>query len=639
MLDLATPHPHPTSGSRYGYPWEVFGSQPWQGWSGSTWTGSTYWADYATMWRTQPSLRKVVDFLARNIAQVPALLYRRVSDTDRVRITDHPLARTLAKPHPDQTRFRFIEALVTELCIFDRGWALELPHDGQELWLRQVPASWSGWTTDPDGSLVFVVRTWAGELRAQPADVFELAGYNPSPPTRCPPCETLRQVLAEDLAGVEYRADMWRNGARLSGWIGRPQEAPEWSDTARERFRREWHGRWTGGSEEAGGTPVLEEGMQFHDAAATAEQSQYVEARKLTLAEVASAYQVPPPMVGLLDQTTFANTKEFRKALYQDTLGPWFELLSEEVERQIMPRWPDLADCYVEFNVQAKLAGAFEDQAEVLSRSVGAPWLTRNEARARANLPHLDGADELIVPLNVIEGGQPSPATPIGGGTAAGAPRVKARTRAEREDTLAARLRRLFSAQEGVVMTGLRRGAALVGLWDSKLWDSQVAGLLEQPGMAFAIQGSRSILTPAEARGFSSRPMAGWISSWAGRTASSINVVTYDALAHASLGADWETKVGGVFEVARSARAEAEAVSWATTTTNFGSREAAKALGRTTKTWRTTSKDPRGSHAALDGHTVGIHATFPNGGHFPGDPNLPTAERARCRCVMEYGTG
>jgi len=39
----------------------------------------------------------------------------------------------------------------------------------------------------------------------------------------------------------------------------------------------------------------------------------------------------------------------------------------------------------------------------------GGPILTRAEARAMLNLRHIEGTDELIVPLNVIEGGQASP--------------------------------------------------------------------------------------------------------------------------------------------------------------------------------------------------------------------------------------
>jgi hypothetical protein len=35
--------------------------------------------------------------------------------------------------------------------------------------------------------------------------------------------------------------------------------------------------------------------------------------------------------------------------------------------------------------------------------------MTRNEARARVNLPQVDGGDDLVTPLNVLIGDQASP--------------------------------------------------------------------------------------------------------------------------------------------------------------------------------------------------------------------------------------
>ena len=64
--------------------------------------GSTGWAglmaDYGAIWRTQPQVRKVVGFLARNIASLNVTLYRRVSATDRERVDDHELALALRHP-------------------------------------------------------------------------------------------------------------------------------------------------------------------------------------------------------------------------------------------------------------------------------------------------------------------------------------------------------------------------------------------------------------------------------------------------------------------------------------------------------------------------------------------------------------
>jgi len=58
--------------------------------------------DYAALYRMQPNVRTCVDFLARNIAQLGLHVFRRVSETDRVRLRDHPLAMVLGRPLPEE---------------------------------------------------------------------------------------------------------------------------------------------------------------------------------------------------------------------------------------------------------------------------------------------------------------------------------------------------------------------------------------------------------------------------------------------------------------------------------------------------------------------------------------------------------
>jgi hypothetical protein len=53
-----------------------------------------------------------------------------------------------------------------------------------------------------------------------------------------------------------------------------------------------------------------------------------------------------------------------------------------------------------------------------------------------------------------------------------------------------------------------------------------------------------------------------------------------------------------------------------------------------TKTWETTSQDPRPSHEAQDGDTVPFDEPFANGQMYPGDPERGAAEAANCTCVM-----
>ena len=54
--------------------------------------GFGFCGTYGAMYRRQPAVRTVVDFLARNVAQLNAKVYERVSNTDRIEVYDHPLA-------------------------------------------------------------------------------------------------------------------------------------------------------------------------------------------------------------------------------------------------------------------------------------------------------------------------------------------------------------------------------------------------------------------------------------------------------------------------------------------------------------------------------------------------------------------
>jgi len=94
-------------------------------------------------------------------------------------------------------------------------------------------------------------------------------------------------------------------------------------------------------------------------------------------------------MVGILDHATFSNIKEQHKQLYADCLGPWLEMVSEAIELWLLPEALDTADVYGEFNIAAKLAGSFEEQATALRLLVGRPLMTGNEGRARLNLPRI----------------------------------------------------------------------------------------------------------------------------------------------------------------------------------------------------------------------------------------------------------
>lgn len=383
--------------------------------------------DYFEIWRKQPSVRRTVSFLGRNIAQLGLHLFERKGDTDRNRLTDHPLAQLLSRPNTFTTRYRFFNTLVQDFAIYDVAYYWKVK-DGSSQQLLHLPAplitpKGDNWLT-PDE---FEFQGARQKTRIPRDQVLYFRGYGGAADSGVSPLESLRQVLREDWTASEMRDQVMRNGARHSGYITRPstqQGTPKWSDTAKEKFKQEWQQKYAGAmATEAGGTPLLEDGMTFTVAGQTAKELQYIEGRKLTDEEVARSYFIPPPMIGILDHATFSNIEEQHKMLYQDTLGPWLTMIQDEIALQLIPDFEPVKpeQFYVEFNIREKLTGNFEQRAGVLQQAVGAPWLTVNEARAMDNRPPIEGGDELIRPLNVTQNGdqEPVPAdpamTPTGG--------------------------------------------------------------------------------------------------------------------------------------------------------------------------------------------------------------------------------
>ena len=607
---------------------------------------ANYTADYATIWKTQPHVRTVISFLARNIAQIGLHTFERTSDTDRRRLSasDHPLAALIAKPNARTTRYRLLDALVNDLGIYDVACWLKLGTSSVDGLLRLPPSqiapigeTWA-W---PDG-IRFTGNRGRKDFTADQVVVFR--GYNPSDSRwGLSPMETLRQILAEEYQATLYREQLWRNGARFPGYIKRPKTAGAWSDDARERFRNDWRGLYTGTGPGAGGTPILEDDMEFVGGGITPAQAQYLETRKLTREEVAAAFHIPLPMVGILDHATFSNIEEQHKNLYQDTLGPWLEMIQQEIGLQLVPDFDDSGKVYVEFNLAEKMKGSFEEQATSLQTAVGAPWLTRNEARARQNLPQVDGGDELVTPLNVLIGGQ---ASPTDSGTQNEAPKSRVADPLEREllkargaeakaatgpqrEKVAEVLRSFFDRQGKAVLSRIGAGE---DWWDGERWDKELAAdLMKVSHTLAALLGAKEAERLGYEDGYDPDMTVNFLKAVAADRAAGINATTKAQLDE-QMAAD-EPDPAHVFDVAASDRATSTGKSVAAFVAGFAAVEAAKQISKRegispTKTW-VTGPNPRASHAAMDGETVPIDEPFSNGMTWTGQGG---SEDAGCNC-------
>ncbi|MEU0808789.1 phage portal protein [Streptomyces sp. NPDC005970] len=609
--------------------------------------------EYETIWRTQPQVRTVIGFIARNVAQLGIHVFRRLSDTDRERLTNHPLAQLLNEPLPRLTQYRFIERLVADVALYDNAYGIKLKLDGR-LRILPVPAT----LIRPYGGNWIVPEHYetAGGRDFGPDEVVHIHGYDPQNLTYgSSPIEALRELLLESSESAKYRAAMWKGGARMTGVLERPLDAPEWSAKEKARFREMWRSFTQGGGAE-GGTPILEDGMAYKPVGFNPEQAQYIEARKLTREEAAAAYFIPPPLIGILDHATYSNIKEQHAHLYQDTLGPWLVMLEQEFGAQVLPDLPDSRDVYAEFNIAAKMRGSFEEQAAAASTATGRPWMTVNETRARNNLPAVEGGDTLIVPMNVTEGGLASPRdTAPGSADAVPKARRLALAKSSRPSELGsftserkALEKSLTSfterqADQLLAAAGAKAGDMpdLLELWaaghDDRL--AQLQALLADHGYRLAQVGAWEVLDQwnPEADDWSAEVMLAWVLAAAETHAEQHEEAGREAVAKVQEeGGDGWREALQTAEAAWGTAAAARALTASTELRSFGGHDAAGASGLVKKIWRTGGKNPRASHKAQDGEAVSLDDVFSNGLRWPGDGKGRTEELVNCNCTLDY---
>ena len=599
----------------------------------------------AQMWSTQPHLRTVVSFLARNIAQLGLHSFQRDGE-DRKRERTSPFAATMRRPNPDQTAYDLVYGLVGDIALYDRAYWLTTPDaDSPSGWsFRRLPPSW----VKPVYRDAFGVKSYDvirdGNSVSVPADsVLAFTGYNPSNPrTGSPTVEALKETLQEQIEASKYRSQVWKRGGRVSAVIQRPKDAPKWSPEAMEQFREDWYAKYTGNGPKAGGTPILEDGMTLNRVDFNAQEQQFVEAAKLSFATVASAFHVNPTMVGILDNANYSNVREFRRMLYGDTLGPLIAQIEDRINTFLLPRLGmDNAAFYVEFNIAEKLQGSFEEQAAVMSTLVGRPIMTADEGRAKFNLPALGGdAAALVTPLNVLVGGQASPrdtgsqndtgkASVIPAAKGFAGALAKAGPTEQQREKIAQVLAAFFERQGKSVISAVGAGG---DWWDGERWDSELADDLFKVSHTVA-----GILGKSEAErlgfpdGYDAERTVAFLRKVAERQAQTINSTTRDQVAAAI---DADTAPADVFSQASDSRASGIAVGLATFVAGFAAIEAARHIAdaegvKPMKTW-ITGPNPRPEHAALNGETVEIDGTFSNGAGWPGDDGEPG-----CNCTVD----
>ena len=603
-----------------------------------------------TLYNTQDNLAAVVNFLANSIAQLPLKVYTRSGENDRQRDRTSPAARLLWRPNGDQTEYEFMRALAIEYFVFGCVYVWVLP-DADSPAGRQariIPTDWVTGTTKANNyapESITVVSNGGSAIEIPRSEFVRFNTYSPgNPGGYISPISALRQTLEEQIQAGRFRRSLWKSSGRLNAQIVRPKDVAPWTDETTKAWIEAFREAWGEGGANAGKIPLMEDGMEIKPFSTSFKEQQWAESIKLSREAVAAAYGINPSLVWHSDTQTYASSKDNARALYAECLGPVLQMLQQRLNAFLLPMIGADESTYVEFDLTEKLKGSFEERASILQASVGGPWLTRNEARADNNLPPIDGGDELIVPLNVVTGGQASPQDTHMDMLSNAATRFKrggrnVKTKPSEDECAEVEkvLRKFFKRQASSILPKL--GAKSASWWDAERWDKELAKDLEPILADIAAAHGKEMAEALESE---------YIPDWAANylkkitmsQARKINKATLEKLT-AILEDDEDEDQAESLRHEMTEREGNESIllgaMLARTFAGIGTSEAtrqAKEQGsrkRVLKQW-VTGPNARLSHILMDGETVDIDDTFSNGAYWPGDDTLDPSESCGCNC-------
>jgi HK97 family phage portal protein len=146
------------------------------------------------------------------------------------------------------------------------------------------------------------------------------------------------------------------------------------------------------GARNAGRPLLLEGGLDWKEMGFSPKDMDFLAAKLQSGREVACAFGVPPMLVGIPGDATYANYREARLALWEETILPLLDFLTDNLNNWLAPRFGESLRLSYDKDEISALSPRRE---ETWARIAASDFLTANEKRAALGYGPIAGGDAL----------------------------------------------------------------------------------------------------------------------------------------------------------------------------------------------------------------------------------------------------
>ncbi|HBO6323831.1 TPA: phage portal protein [Pseudomonas aeruginosa] len=338
--------------------------------------------------------------IAETISTLPLGLYEKTA-RGRIALTDHPLYSIIhSRPNPDSTAVVFWEAMIVSMLLRGNGFA-EKNYIGKRMVSMDFLAPGRlSITRAANGNRKYRYTEKDGTQREIPAkNIFRIPGFTIDGDWGLSAIEYGSQVFGSALAAGNAANSTFEKGL-----------APTVAFTMQRVLNKEQRTEFreslaeVSGAINAGKSPLLEGGMDAKTIGINPKDAQLLESRAFSVEEICRWFRVPPFMVGQSEKSSSWGTgiEQQMIGFLTFTLRPWLTRIEQAINKDLLSL-ADQMTTYAEFSVEGLLRADSKGRAEYLASMVNNGLMTRDEGRAKDNLPLMGGnADVLTVQTALI---------------------------------------------------------------------------------------------------------------------------------------------------------------------------------------------------------------------------------------------
>lgn len=337
-----------------------------------------------------------VRVLAESVGMLPCRLFQQIGST-RLPATAHRLYNLLAvAPNGYMTAQEMWELLVACLCLRGNFYAYKVVVLGKVVELLPINPDMVKPKLNDDWSVEYEVSFKSGKRTLTQDEIWHVRLFTLDGLNGLNPIAYARQAIGLGQAMEQHAAKFFTNGAVASGVLATEQQL---TDEAFNRLKTEFQGEHMG-TANAHKPMILEMGLDWKPISLPAKDSQFIESKKLTDAQLCGLFRVPPHLVANMEQMTLNNIEHMGMSFVNYSLVPILTRIEHRIRVGLLS--PDeWATHYAKFNAGALMRGDLKGRYESYGKGIQWGILSPNDCRDLEDMNPRDGGDIYLTPMNM----------------------------------------------------------------------------------------------------------------------------------------------------------------------------------------------------------------------------------------------